>query len=109
VQCILACPSPDGEPLHGAVPTTPSRDQVVLAMQQIHGAVMVCGAALSQGPSTARVHVTFASAGGVADALVSAPWGGTLPGTCIERAVRRAHVPRFTRDTFTVDYPFTVR
>jgi hypothetical protein len=60
---------------------------------------------------TAMVAVTFAGASGrVTSANVSgAPFAGSPAGGCIATAVRAAHVPPFTRPTFSVNYPFAIR
>jgi hypothetical protein len=109
VQCILACPSPGSAGNHAVVGNAPTRDQVATAMQQVRGAVTMCGTPLRQGPRTARVDVTFAPSGNVHEAAVEAPYAGTMPGDCIEHAVQHAHVPRFNGPSFEVSYPFNVR
>jgi hypothetical protein len=79
---------------------------VIGAMRGVSGAVQACG----QGRTgVAQVSVTFASSGRVTSANVGPPFAGTPQGSCIARAVRGATVPSFSRATFTVNYPFSIR
>lgn len=87
-------------------PETPSRSDVVTAMQGVQGAVTACG---NGEHGTATVSITVSgSTGRVTAANVSGQFAGTPVGSCIARAVRGATFPRFTRPTFTVNYPFRI-
>lgn len=87
-------------------PEMPSRGDVVSAMQGVQSAVSACG---NGEPGTATVAVTITgSTGRVTVANVSGQFAGTPVGSCIARAVRGATFPRFTRPTFTVNYPFRI-
>jgi hypothetical protein len=57
---------------------------------------------------TAVVDVTFGgSTGRVTRAKVaSGPFKGTPVGGCIEKAVKRARVPRFKQSSFKVKFPY---
>ena len=59
---------------------------------------------------TAFIRTTFTSEGRVTEArVVGPPFAGTPAGSCMARAVRAAVVPRFTRPSLTVTYPFVIR
>ncbi|MGB5812799.1 MAG: GYF domain-containing protein [Polyangiales bacterium] len=84
---------------------SPSRSDVKTALQGVSGAVKSC----SKGSGgTAIVDVAFSgSTGRVSRAKVdSGPFKGTPTGACIEKAVRRARVPRFKQSTFKVKFPY---
>ncbi len=118
IDCLLRCstqsaPAPRANPGNsgggggggGDGPETPSRNDVISAMNSVRGAVTACG----QGTTgSATVAITFASSGRVTVANVSPPFAGTPAGSCIARAVRTATVPPFSRPTFTVNFPFVV-
>ena len=53
-----------------------------------------------------QVRVTATSTGRVESANVVGALAGTPEGSCMERAVRYARFPHFTRPSFTVVYPF---
>lgn len=84
-------------------PATPSRSDVLAAMNSVAGAVSACSNGVR---GTAPVRITFAgSTGRVTNAEVQ----GNLPPqvrSCIARAVRSARVPQFTQTSFSVNYPF---
>ncbi len=83
----------------------PSRNDVKTALQGVSGGVKAC----SKGTSgTAVVDVTFGgSTGRVTRAKVtSGPFKGTPVGGCIEKAVKRARVPRFKQSSFKVKFPY---
>jgi hypothetical protein len=73
-------------------------------MARVQSAVVACGEGQH---GIATVAITFAgNTGRVTNASVSGQFAGTPIGSCIARAVRAATVPRFARDSFTVNYPF---
>ncbi|MBX3269432.1 MAG: hypothetical protein KF729_04185, partial [Sandaracinaceae bacterium] len=88
-------------------PQTPSRGDIVSAMNGVSGAVGACGNGTA---GTATVRVIFSgSTGRVQSANVS---GANIPApvsSCIARAVRSASVPPFRQDTFSVNYPFRIQ
>lgn len=85
-------------------PPTPSRAEVTSALNGVADAVRACGNGTH---GMAPVRVTFSGeTGRVESAEVI---GGTLAPevrSCVARAARNAHVSRFRRATFRVDYPF---
>ncbi len=87
----------------GSGPPTPSRGDVVGAMNSVSGAVSACG---NGQHGVAPVRIVFSGRNGhVTNANVQ----GNLPPpvrTCIARAVRGAHVPPFSQPTFSINYPF---
>lgn len=88
----------------GGTPATPSRDDVLSAMKAVTGAVKSCGGGQH---GTATVAITFrGSTGRVSNAQVSGQFAGSPVGSCVARAVRKAKVPPFTKDSFNVKYPF---
>lgn len=89
-----------------SVPETPSRSAVGTALRGIGPSVRACGTGTG---GTATVEVVFNSNGGVNTANVHPPYSGTPVGSCIARAVRRAHIPPFSRPTFQVTYPFPLQ
>lgn len=87
-------------------PEQPSRPDVMAAMNGVQGAVTACG---NGEHGTATVAVTVAgSTGRVTGANVTGQFAGTPVGSCIARAVRGATFPRFTRPTFTFNFPFRI-
>ncbi|MEZ4408168.1 MAG: hypothetical protein R3A52_17075 [Polyangiales bacterium] len=90
----------------GDVPEAPSRPAVASALRGVGPAVRACGTGTG---GTATVTVVFNSSGGVNTANVQAPYAGTPVGSCIARAVRGAHIPPFSRPSFTVNYPFPLQ
>ncbi len=78
-----------------------------MAMRTVRGAVLMCAATVDHAPATATVNITFGSSGDATGVTVDPPFYGTVPGECIRRAVRHAHVPRFSNASFRVRYPFS--
>ncbi len=94
------------EPVADNAPPTPTRNDVVGAMNSVAGAVRACGEDGSHG--LAPVSVVFGNDGRVANASVTS---ATLPPdvkSCVARAVRDARVPRFAQSSFRVNYPFRI-
>ena len=88
-----------------ALPTMPRRDDVRAAMLAARPAVLSC--ATDRG-GIAMVTVTISPNGRVRNAHVGRDFRGTPEGSCIARAVRTAHFPRFSGESLTLTYPFTV-
>lgn len=89
----------------GSLPDAPSRNDVKTALQGVSGGVKAC----NQGQGgTAVVDVTFSgTTGRVSRAKVaSGPLKGTPTGACVEKAVKRARVPRFKQSAFKVKFPY---
>jgi hypothetical protein len=84
---------------------TPTRAQVLAAMEAITPAVRACA---DDSSGTATVLVIVAGSGRVTTAEVRGFFAGTPQGSCIARAVRGAHLPPFTADRFEFTYPFTL-
>jgi len=86
-------------------PQTPSRSDIMSAMNGVQGAVRACG---NGARGTAVVRVSFAGNTGRA---TNAQVNSALPGpvkSCIAAAVRRARVPPFQQANFSVNYPFSL-
>ncbi|MDH3624694.1 MAG: zinc-ribbon domain-containing protein [Myxococcales bacterium] len=88
-----------------SLPDAPSRNDVKTALQGVSGGVKACR---TDSGGTATVDVTFSgSTGRVSRAKVtSGPFKGTPVGGCVEKAVRRARVPRFKQSVFKVKFPY---
>ena len=87
------------------LPETPDRSSVQGALRGVSGSVRACGT--GQG-GTAMVNIVFNNTGRVTTANAT----GVPPGpmvSCIMAAVRRATLPPFRRETFTVTYPFPLQ
>jgi predicted Zn finger-like uncharacterized protein len=95
--------SPAAPTAPAGAPEMPGRTDVGAAMRAVGPAVRACGTGSG---GTATVTVVFNSQGRVNTANVAPPFGGTPAGSCIAVAVRGAHLPPFTRPTFSVTYPF---
>ena len=88
-----------------SLPEAPSRNDVKTALQGVSGGVKACK---QDSGGTATVDVTFSgSTGRVSRAkITSGPFKGTAVGGCVERAVKRARVPRFKQSSFKVKFPY---
>lgn len=81
------------------LPSQPSRDAVRRALGGRAGAVNACGDG-----GTAMAAVTFSSSGRVSSVRVSGVTGSVA--SCVQRAVRGARVPPFSRSSFSVNFPY---
>jgi hypothetical protein len=88
-----------------SLPDAPSRNDVKTALQGVSGGVKACR---KDAGGTATVNVTFSGKTGRASGakVASGPFKGTPVGACIERAVKRARVPRFKQSSFKVTFPY---
>lgn len=88
----------------GTGPQTPSRSDVMSALNGVQGAVAACGNGTH---GTANVRIVFS--GRTGQATNATVGGGNFPPpvmSCIARAARGARVPPFQNATFSVNYPF---
>jgi hypothetical protein len=93
-------------PMAANLPEAPARDAVRSALQSVTSAVARCGGGQH---GVAMTAISFrGSTGRVSSARVSGQFAGTPVGSCVARAVRRAHVPRFSRSSFSVNFPFRI-
>ncbi len=103
--------TPDRNPHEASVrppwepPDLPAHSDVAAAMRRVGPAVRACGT--GQG-GTATVTLVFDSLGNVTTARVHRPPADTPVGSCVVRAARGAHLPPFTRPTFSVTFPFAL-
>lgn len=88
------------------LPSTPSRGDVTSALGSVASAVRTCGQG-AHGMATTRI-VFSGETGRVSDAQVTSASLSPEVRSCVARAVRGAHVPRFTQRTFSVNYPFSL-
>ena len=96
--------TPAPAPSDAALPDQPGRDQVGAALRAVQTAVGACGAG-EHGMATTQITVD-GSSGRVTNAVVSGQFAGTPVGSCVARAARSAHFPRFRNPTFSVSFPF---
>lgn len=90
---------------NGALPETPSRDDVINAFTRIQPELSAC----TQGKhGLTSVDATVVNTGRVARALVDGVFKGTPEGSCIARAVRSASFPRFSQPSLRVSYPLSL-
>lgn len=91
----------------GALPMTPSREQVEAAVALLRPAIRGCAMGQS-GLATADVVVR--PDGSVAAVHISgAPFAGAASGRCMEGVVRHAKFPRFRKPSFQFRYPFAIQ
>jgi hypothetical protein len=79
----------------------PDRAQVIAAMLAVQPAVRAC-VGTSRDTATANLKV-LGRTGRVTSVQVTGMPGPV--GTCLARAVRQAHFPKFSADSLTISYP----
>jgi hypothetical protein len=82
---------------------SPSREDVVQAMRAVSPQVAACAGTRH---GVVRVNITVGGSGRVQNAVVQGEFAGSREGSCVARAVRRARLPEFSRDSFSFVYPF---
>lgn len=86
---------------------TPEQSEVRSALESVRPAVAACAAGRR---GVANIRVTFNGASGrVATVNVEGTFAGTPEGSCMARAVRAAHVGRFSDPTLVVLYPYALQ
>jgi hypothetical protein len=88
-----------------ALPDSPSREDVVAALERVHGDLEQCVAGKH---GVAKIEVTIANTGRVSRAVVDGVFKGTPEGSCIARAVRGARFPLFSQPSLSVSYPVSL-
>lgn len=91
------------KPTTKAKPASPTKPQVIKAMNGVKAAVKRCGQQHSA-TGVVKAQVTVVSSGKVKSVAVSGVSGPA--GGCIESAVKRAKFPAFSKPSFSVKYPF---
>lgn len=89
----------------GPLPPTPSRQDVVSALEPLRAEVQQCAGNLR---GIAQLDVTVASNGSVTHAVVAGDFAGTPEGSCIARIARSAKFSPFERPRFRVIYPYAL-
>ncbi|MBO6934642.1 MAG: hypothetical protein JJ863_06700 [Deltaproteobacteria bacterium] len=92
------------DPMRETLPATPTRRQVSTTLRALEGEVRECA---ESGVARVRL-VVDGSTGRVSSASVSGEHAGTSVASCVARAVRTAHFPRFERERFVIDYPYVL-
>jgi hypothetical protein len=86
-------------------PETPSREDVVRALQPLRAALQACAAGRS---GVAELDLTIVGSGAVAQAVVGGDFRGGPEGSCIARTIRLARLPAFKQARFRILYPFSL-
>jgi hypothetical protein len=89
----------------GALPEAPARADIVAGFEQIRDDLVKCAGGKH---GIVDIDATIANSGRVAHALIDGAFKGTPEGSCIARAVRTAHFPRFSQASLKVDYPLSL-
>jgi hypothetical protein len=87
------------------LPETPSRDDVLAALDPVRPKVAQCAPGQH---GVAEVDITVSDTGAVTHAVVAGDFAGTPEGSCIARAVRGATFRPFQKPRFRVIYPFSL-
>ena len=108
-EAVAAEPASAGAPVAVAavpptdLPATPTREEVAAGFDALRPDLLQCAAGK---PGVVIIDATLAGAGRVAYALVDGKdFKGTPEGSCMARAIRKAHFPQFAQDTLKVRYP----
>jgi hypothetical protein len=101
-----AQPAPARNDADVTLPAQLSRAQVLAGLSAVRAAAAVCGAG-QHGLAMTAITVS-GSSGAVTSAIVSGQFAGTPVGSCVARAARGAHFPRFRSATFSVNFPFGI-
>lgn len=88
-----------------ALPELPAREDVVAALEQTRGSLVACA---GQKHGIANADITIANSGRVSRVLIDGVFQGTPEGSCMARAIRAAHVARFSQPSLKVGYPFAL-
>ncbi len=94
-------------PTRGAVPEAPSRNDVIVAMNNVRAAMSGCW----RGSQQISIQVTFVfdSSGRVTRYAIGPSVAGATSEACMIAALGRVIVPRFSRPIFVVTFPFVLR
>lgn len=87
-------------------PETPSRGDVVAAMNSVTDAVLRCGGGWQ---GAVPVRIVFEGSTGRATSVTASPGVPPAVASCVERAAIAARVPVFRQASFSVNYPFRIR
>jgi hypothetical protein len=87
------------------LPETPSRDDVLAALDPVRPKVAQCAPGQH---GVAEVDITVSDTGAVTHAVVAGDFAGTPEGSCIARAVRGATFRPFQKPRFRVIDPFSL-
>jgi hypothetical protein len=96
--------APGRAPLAG-LPEMPSRRDVGAALRAVEEAVRACG----YGGRSVTMIAVFGSDGQVTRAFALGRYAATPAAVCAADALRRATLPPFGRESFSVAYPFRLR
>jgi predicted Zn finger-like uncharacterized protein len=94
------------KPAAADLPSSPSRDDVIGALNAVKPKVSACGNGQS-GIATAKIAVA-GSTGRVTGVDVSGQFAGTPVAACVSREVGKAKFPKFSQPSFSVTFPFKI-
>jgi hypothetical protein len=100
VRPAAAAPAPAPT---GAMPDTPTREDVARAMDSVRSRVTACAAGKH---GVAEVDLTVLGTGDVSHVVVTGDFSGTAEGSCIAREARTARFSPFVKPRFRLIYPF---
>lgn len=89
----------------GPLPELPSRDDVLARLEGLRTAVQACAEGKT---GVAELDITIAGTGAITTVVVGGDFAGTPQGSCIARAVRQAHFPRFQKERFRLLFPYSI-
>ncbi|HJL19350.1 MAG TPA: hypothetical protein RMH99_27035, partial [Sandaracinaceae bacterium LLY-WYZ-13_1] len=97
--------SPDPRPTaRRTLPDTPTRRQVATTLRALEGDVRRCG---GDGVADTRI-VVAGDTGRVVGVSVGGDAAGTSAASCVADHVRSARFPRFSRERFTIRFPYAL-
>lgn len=85
------------------LPEHPSRAEVQSAMQAINGYIEACA---NGAHGQANMDITIHPSGRVQRAHTGGTFTGTPEGSCMAREARRARFPRFSGESFSINFPY---
>ncbi|MBW2463485.1 MAG: hypothetical protein JRH11_17675 [Deltaproteobacteria bacterium] len=85
------------------LPEHPSREEVQTGMHAIQSYMEACA---NGAHGQANMDVTIHPSGRVQRAHTGGTFAGTPEGSCMAREARRARFPRFSGESFTINFPF---
>jgi predicted Zn finger-like uncharacterized protein len=91
-----------------SLPDQLEKSQIVQGMSSVKGKVGSCYDQFKV-PGMASVNVTIQKSGSISNASVGGSFAGTPTGSCVEKAVKGAHFPKFKGSAMSLTYPFMLR
>jgi hypothetical protein len=89
----------------GALPETPSREDVIAGFEAVRGPLSACAGAKH---GVVQIDATIASSGRVSRSLIAGVFQGTPEGSCMARIARTARFPQFSQPSLNVNFPISL-